>query len=81
MKISTELFDALIYYKMKLADILISISLAMYDFEEVCHYIFIPILYRIGNDWADGRLSGAQVPLKTSRLSLAVKEQLSYQNI
>ena len=73
---STELFDALINYEMKLADKLINISLAMYDFEEVCHYIFIPILHRIGNEWADGRLSVAQEHLISSFLERRIQSFL-----
>lgn len=73
---STEIFDAFINYEMKLADKLINISLAMYDFEEVCHYIFIPILHRVGNEWAEGRLSVAQEHLISSFLERRIQSFL-----
>lgn len=73
---STELFDALINYEMKLADKLINISLAMYNFEEVCHYIFIPILHKVGNEWADGKLSVAEEHLISSFLERRIQSFL-----
>lgn len=73
---STELFDALINYEMKLADKLINISLAMYNFEEVCHYIFIPTLHKVGNEWADGKLSVAEEHLISSFLERRIQSFL-----
>lgn len=56
----TELFIALRAYNINEANRLIRLYFAMFDFEEVLHYIFKPILYQVGDAWEDGTLEVSQ---------------------
>ncbi|QJD82207.1 MerR family transcriptional regulator [Cohnella herbarum] len=59
-KMIEELYDDLIAYNTSQANETIDLAFSMYEFENVFHYILVPVLHRIGSDWESGLLNVTQ---------------------
>ncbi|WP_142919172.1 MerR family transcriptional regulator [Peribacillus saganii] len=55
-----EILNFLTEYQTEQATKQINLCFSMFDFEEVFHHIFTPILHRVGYQWENGKLSVAQ---------------------
>ncbi|MDQ0158294.1 MerR family transcriptional regulator [Alkalibacillus salilacus] len=54
------LYNHLTGFNTKEANDTINLAFSQYDYEDVIHHIFMPILHRVGNEWEKGTLSIAQ---------------------
>ncbi|MBQ4901193.1 MerR family transcriptional regulator [Paenibacillus sp. Marseille-P2973] len=55
-----KLYMDLTQFNTTQADHTIDLAFALYDFEETFRHIFVPVLYRIGTDWEEGKISVSQ---------------------
>ncbi|MED1204677.1 MerR family transcriptional regulator [Heyndrickxia acidicola] len=55
-----RILEALVHYDTGAANQMINLCFSMFDFEDVFHYIIVPILKRVGDEWAQNRLSVIQ---------------------
>jgi DNA-binding transcriptional MerR regulator/methanogenic corrinoid protein MtbC1 len=55
-----RIFGALAHYDISAANQMINLCFSMFDFEEVFHHIFVPILRRVGDEWAKNKISVVQ---------------------
>ncbi|NIK11467.1 MerR family transcriptional regulator [Alkalibacillus almallahensis] len=55
-----KLYNHLTQFNTKEANDTINLAFSQYDYEDVLHHIFVPILHRIGDEWEKGALSVAQ---------------------
>lgn len=54
------LYEQLIYLNTTEAHELIDLAFSLYHYEDVIHNIFVPLLYKIGEQWENGSISVAQ---------------------
>ncbi|WP_411954274.1 MerR family transcriptional regulator [Alkalibacillus sp. S2W] len=55
-----KLYNHLTGFNTKEANDTINLAFSQYDYEDVIHHIFVPILHQIGDEWEKGTLSVAQ---------------------
>jgi DNA-binding transcriptional MerR regulator len=60
LAMSNHLYDALIEVDVEKANTLVDLGFSMYQFEEMLHQVFLPLLIRVGDEWENGIISVAQ---------------------
>ncbi|CEG29416.1 MerR family transcriptional regulator [Bacillus sp. B-jedd] len=58
--IKKSLYKALIEYNSQDANNIIELAFSMFEYEEVFHHILGEVLYQIGDDWENGKVTVAQ---------------------
>ncbi|OAS16740.1 MerR family transcriptional regulator [Paenibacillus oryzisoli] len=58
--LAEKLYMDLIHFRSVQADETIDLAFALYDFEEAFRRIIVPVLYRAGSDWEEGKIVVAQ---------------------
>ncbi len=60
MELTDKLYDYLIKFDSDKSNQIIDFAFSMYHYEDVFHKVFVPILYRAGDDWESGKITVAQ---------------------
>lgn len=58
--LTEKLYDSLVKFDSDKSNQIIDFAFSMYHFEDVFHKIFVPILYRAGDEWESGKITVAQ---------------------
>ncbi len=58
--LADKLYADLVHFRTAQADETIDLAFALFDIEETYRRIFVPVLYRVGEDWESGAIGVAQ---------------------